>query len=223
MIGFRSKVTTTDILRVLRDASTIKGNDDAFDPNDGTMRQYYITGAFKRVDGDGTVPEEELVGLEWTYFNALQHSDRPARTLHWALSKQPKFFVQLLSAVFVSKDEKDDVLPDDPAALETARAIAIQALHVLEDWTRVPGSDQGVIDGAALKAWGKEARRLCADAGRAEVGDLRIGRVLSAAPRNPSETWPPEPVRDVIELCRSRDLEEGFQHGLYNRRGVTVR
>jgi hypothetical protein len=30
-------------------------------------------------------------------------------------------------------------------------------------------------------------------------------------------------VRDVIELCRSRDLEQGFKIGLYNRRGVTVR
>jgi hypothetical protein len=30
-------------------------------------------------------------------------------------------------------------------------------------------------------------------------------------------------VREIIELCRNRDLEEGFQIGLYNRRGVTVR
>lgn len=30
-------------------------------------------------------------------------------------------------------------------------------------------------------------------------------------------------MREIIELCRSRDLEEGFQIGLYNRRGVTVR
>src|ERR1700731_1816040 len=39
----------------------------------------------------------------------------------------------------------------------------------------------------------------------------------------PGEAWPPEPVRDIIEMCQSRDLEKGFQIGLYNRRGVTVR
>jgi len=159
--------------------------------------------------------------LEWTYFNTLQHSDRPARTLHKALSAQPRFFVQLLSAVFHSKDEAP---PDDPAEFERARAIATQAFRVLEEWKRVPGSDDaGVIDGAALEAWMKEARRLCTEAGRAEVGDSRMGRVLSAAPRAPGEAWPPEPIREVIERCRSRDLEEGFRIGLYNRRGVTVR
>jgi hypothetical protein len=35
--------------------------------------------------------------------------------------------------------------------------------------------------------------------------------------------WPPEPIRDVIELCRSRHLEDGLTVGVSNRRGVTVR
>ncbi len=33
----------------------------------------------------------------------------------------------------------------------------------------------------------------------------------------------PEPVREIIEMARSRALERGFEVGLYNRRGVTVR
>jgi hypothetical protein len=223
MIGARQdiKVRPADILRVLRDPSTVKVGGDAVDPSDRVMLSYYVGCAFKRLDADETVSEDELVGLEWTYFNALQHSDRPARTLHKALSTQPKFFVELLSAVFASNDNAP---PDDPVAFETARAIATQAFRVLDEWMRVPGSDdRGVIDGAALEAWVKEARRLSAEVGLAEVGDSRIGRILSAAPRIPGEAWPPEPVREIIEMCRSRDLEKGFQIGLYNRRGVTVR
>jgi len=222
MIGARPdiKVPSTDILRVLRDPSTVKADGDAVDPSD-QMLPYYVGCAFKRLDADETVSEDELVGLEWNYFNALQHSDRPARTLHKALSTQPKFFVELLSAVF---DSNDNAPPDDPVAFETARAIATQAFRVLDEWKRVPGSDdRGVVDGAALEAWVKEARRLSAEVGLAEVGDSRIGRILSAALRIPGEAWPPEPVREIIEMCRSRDLEEGFQIGLYNRRGVTVR
>jgi DNA-binding XRE family transcriptional regulator len=223
LIGARPdiKVSSADILRVLRDPATVKIDADAIDPNDGVMVPFYVACAFKRLDADETLSEEELVGLEWTYFNVLQHSDRPARTLHKALSIHPQFFVQLLSAVFASKD---DVPSEDPAAFETARAIASQAFGVLEEWKRVPGSDDGgVIDGAALETWVKEARRFCAEAGRAEVGDSRIGQILSAAPRTAGETWPPEPVREVIELCRSRDLERGFGVGVYNRRGMTVR
>jgi hypothetical protein len=225
MIGARHDIraASADILRVLRDPSTVKTDGDAGDPSD-QMLPYYVGCAFKRLDADVTVSEDELVGLEWAYFNALQHSDRPARTLHKALSTQPKFFIELLSAVFISKDDADDGPPADPVAFETTRAIATQAFRVLDEWKRVPGSDErDVIDGAALEAWVKEARRLSAEVGRAEVGDSRIGRILSAAPRIPGEAWPPEPVRDIIEMCRSRDLEEGFQIGLYNRRGVTVR
>ena len=223
IIGARQdiRVSSADILRVLRDPSTINPTDGGSDPIDPAMFTYYVGHVFKRLDADEGVSEEELAGLEWTYFNALKHSDRPARTLHKALSTQPKFFAQLISAVWASKD---DVPPDDPAVFETARAIATQAFRVLEGWSRIPGTDdRGIVDGVALEAWVNEARRLCAEAGRAEVGDSRIGRILSAAPRVSGETWPPAPVRDIIELCRSRELEEGFQIGLINRRGVTVR
>ena len=223
MIGGRRDidVSSADILRVLHDSSTVKPGDDAAEARDGVMFAHYTSCAFKRLDADASVAEAELVGLEWTYFNVLQNSDRPARTLHKALSTHPAFFLQLLAAVFPSKDESP--LEDSPA-LEAAREIAIQAFHVLDEWARVPGSrDDGVIDRPALLAWVREARRLCAEAGRAEVGDSRIGRVLSAALRVPGDAWPPEPVREVIEQCSSRDLEDGFQIGLSNRRGVTVR
>jgi transcriptional regulator with XRE-family HTH domain len=223
MIGARPDITVSsaDILRVLRDPSTVKPDGEVGDTNDATMLPYYVGCAFKRLDADPSTPQDDLVGLEWTYFNALQHSDRPARTLHKALGSWPSFFVKLLSAVFSSKDEQE---PEDPATFEAARSVATQAFRVLEEWTWVPGSDDsGVVDGAALESWVKEARRLCAEVGRAEVGDNRIGRVLSAVRRGAGEAWPPEPVRDIIELCRSRDLEQGFQIGLYNRRGVTVR
>lgn len=116
MIGTRRDihVSSEDILRVLRDPSTIKADGDTNDHNYEMMLPYHVGWAFGRLDADGAVCEDELVGLEWTYFSALQHSDRPARTLHKALSTKPRFFVELLSAVFPSKN---DVASDDPAAL----------------------------------------------------------------------------------------------------------
>jgi hypothetical protein len=223
MIGGRRDITvcTGDILRVLRDPSTVKPADERTDIGNPTMVSYYIAGAFRRLDADGSVTEDELVGLEWTYFNVLQDSERPAKTLHKALSKSPAFFVQLLSSVFLPEGEEP---PTNPQEFEAAQKIATQAFRVLENWNRVPGSDDaGVIDGPALEAWVAEARRLCRECNRTDVGDNRIGRILSAARRVPGEAWPPEPVRDVIETCKSRDLEQGFQIGLFNRRGVTVR
>lgn len=209
-----------DVLTVLEHPSTVSVEKPDADHNDAVMFPYYVGKAFERLDADDAIGDDEIFQLEWTYFHALEHSERPPRLLHKALTTQPRFFVEMLKTIF----GKFDAEPDDVAAREQARAVASQAFHLLEQWSVIPGTrDDGTIDGEALEAWVKEARRMCAEAELADIGDSRIGQALSAAPRAAGEAWPPEPVRDVIELCRSKDLEDGFIIGLSNRRGVTVR
>lgn len=209
-----------DLLAVLRHPSTVSEEKAQADHNDAVMFTYYVGKAFNRLDADDAVDEDEILKLEWIYFHALQHSERPARTLHKALARKPAFFVELLHAVF----GKMELEPDDVGGRERARTIASQAYHVLEDWSLMPGTrDDGSIDGAEMEEWVKTARKLCAGADLADIGDSRIGQILSAPPLVAGEVWPPEPIREVIELCRSRDLEDGLLIGVSNRRGVTVR
>lgn len=209
---------TADLLAVLSHPSTVSEEKAQADHNDVAMFTYYVGKAFDRLDADDTVGEDEILELEWIYFHALQHSERPSRTLHKALATKPAFFVELLQAVF----GKIECEPDD--ARERARAIASQAYHVLEDWSLVPGTrEDGSIDGAELEEWVKVVRKLCAEADLADIGDSRIGQILSAPPLVVGEVWPPEAIRDVIEWCRSRNLEDGLAIGVSNRRGVTVR
>jgi hypothetical protein len=74
-----------------------------------------------------------------------------------------------------------------------------------------------------LENWVKKARKLLAQAGRGEIGDSKIGEILSVAKREVDQPWPPAAVREIIEVTRSRTLERGLEIGVYNRRGVTVR
>ncbi len=111
-----------------------------------------------------------------------------------------------------------------PQDMEVAQRMASQARELSHEWTHVPGADErGVIDPITLENWVKRSRKLLADTRRSEIGDSMIGEILSAAVRELDQPWPPEPVREIIELVRSRTLERGFEFGLYNRRGVTVR
>ncbi len=80
-----------------------------------------------------------------------------------------------------------------------------------------------MIDGEALEAWIKEARALAKTAGREDIADSRIGHMLSASPMGADGNWPAEPVREVIDLFRSKPMIEGFCIGKSNRRGVTTR
>ena len=112
----------------------------------------------------------------------------------------------------------------EPEDRGVAEGLASHAFHVLHEWSWVPGADEsGAIDRDALNAWLKTARKLCREKGREEDGDRQIGDIFAAAPGKGTAAWPPEALRDAIEQCRSRPLERGFELGVFNRHGVTVR
>ena len=205
------------------DALDAAVNAPADDGNEATMFSYHLGRILDRLEGDPSVDGDRLVRLEWVYFQALRYSQRPPRTLHRALARNPGFFVDLIKMIFLPAADSG-VVEEPPLDLDRVRALAGQAYGVLSDWRCVPGSDAtGAIDGAVLEDWVKQARRLLASAGRGDVGDQKIGEILAASLRRPDEPWPPPAVRDVIELTRSRHLETGLEVGVFNQRGVTVR
>lgn len=191
--------------------------------NEATMFQHYVAEILRALDERSDVDNDALVALEWTYLPMLAHSRRPAKVLLKVLSEQPTLFIEMLRAIYKPSEESgvSEAEPEDP---ERARAIASQAYRLLELWNRLPGTrDDGTIDGEGLEAWIKEARSLAQAAGRTDIADSRIGSVLSASPIGADGNWPAEPIRDVIDLFRSKSMIEGFWIGKLNRRGITTR
>lgn len=197
--------------------------DKSDDRNDTTMLSYYVAEILKVLDETKT-SEDVLFRLEWAYLPVLEHSERPPTILIKALAERPSFFIEVLSALFRASEDSGVIEPE-PDDRERARAVASQAFDLLRQWNRVPGTTQdGCIDGAALETWVKEARQLAAAVGRSEIADQKIGEALSAAPVDPDDgIWPARPVREVVEITRSKHLETGLSIGLYNRRGATTR
>jgi hypothetical protein len=218
--NIKTKPNRALVIRAMRAAAQ---SDERAQANDATMLSYWVGILLDYVETDPDVSQREVVELEWIYFQALRHSRRQTRTLHRALACDPEFFAQLLKLIFLPAKDSGVVEPEI-ADMEKARNLASQAYDVLHDWAYVPGSDdQGAIDPVALEDWVKKARKLLAEAGRGEIGDSKIGEILSAAKREADQPWPPVAVREIIELARSRTLEQGLEIGVYNRRGVTVR
>jgi DNA-binding XRE family transcriptional regulator len=216
----KTKPSGALVIRALKAAAK---SDHKATGNDATMLSHWVGILLNYLESDVEVSDQDIVSLEWMYFQALRYSQRPARTLHRALARDPEFFVYLLKLIFLPAEDSG-IVEAEQEDLEVARLLARQAYDVLHDWAHVPGADdRGLIDPLALEDWVKRARKLLADSGRGEIGDSKIGEILSAANREPDEPWPPVPVRDIIEMTRSRTLERGFEVGLYNRRGVTVR
>lgn len=161
--------------------------------------------------------------LEWHYLRVLEHSRRPPKVLLSVLSEEPKLFIEMLSAVFKASVESgiEEPEPDDP---EQARAMANRAYRLLNLWDHIPGQRaDNTIDSEALDAWIKKARVLAKAVGREDTADSKIGQMLSASSNGADGNWPAEPVREALDLFRSKPMLEGFCVGKANRRGVTTR
>ncbi len=98
-------------------------------------------------------------------------------------------------------EEDSGVVESEPANPKQARDLASQAYQVLHDWAIVPGTDEnGTIDSYALMSWVKQARQLLKSAGRGEIGDDKIGMILSAAKRKKMKTWPQKQFAKFLSL-----------------------
>jgi len=99
---------------------------ETFDVTSSTMFQWSVVQLLKRLDSDSTVPETVIAQLEWTYLGLLEHSERLPIVLHGAMSKDPAFFVQVLSATCVPHSASAEV----EARLAARRR---QSRHTLSD------------------------------------------------------------------------------------------
>jgi len=207
------------LIRVLSAAVRGKPNGDG---NENSMFQHYVTIIFEKLDQDSSVREEDVAKLEWIYLKLLEHSNRTAKTLPKILATSPEFFVEVLSTAYKAHKEEKGL---DPSAedYEARASMATQAWTLLHTWKHVPGSHNGKIDGAELEKWVRAARILCEKADRAVIGDQQIGQVLAHSPADEDGIWPCLPVRELIEITRSADMETGIQTGIVNSRGITTR
>ena len=54
------------------------------------MFQWGVARLFTRLEADNAVSAEEIAQLEWLYLAVLEHSERPAKTLHHFMSSRPE-------------------------------------------------------------------------------------------------------------------------------------
>jgi len=215
----RQNLPSDLIVRVLTQAAE-EPWPTANDVNEAIMFRASVCQLLKRLDGDKAVGEEQIARLEWLYLPLLEHSERPPIILHRTMSKDPMFFVQVLSAVYRAHSESPPNKEEVPKAV---KALASQAYRLMQSWNVVPGTSGEEIDGPVLRAWVKEAHHLAVLAERGAVGDEYIGGILSCAKKGPDGIWPSRNVRDVIDEMKNDHIENGFLLGVRNNRGVTKR
>ena len=183
-----------------------------------------IPHAFKSLDRRSDVATEDKAKLEFAFFRVLERSEYRMPNLVRQIMASPAVYAEAVIRAFKREDERDD--PPDLRIDDADRRkdVAIAAYDLLQWFHRVPGSDaRGVVDAARLHEWLDDVRALCAQHDRVAVGDLRIGDLLSRAPRDDDGRWPCRAVCEALERISSAEIETGFIIGTNNARGVVTR
>ena len=218
--NYPAKVTSEMILRLLNAVPKEKES-RPFNNTDAGMFTYALERLLIKLDGDPAITEDSIAKLEWTYLPLLEHShSRRLRNLPKLISTDTAFFREIITAIY--RPEGDDGT-DQKEATAAEQQIASQAYTLLQSWKLLPGADGNTVDGKALQAWVNAARAICKESGHLSVADIHIGKMLAHSPKGADGVWPAEAVRDVVQVVRSAELDEGICTEIFNKVGVTTR
>lgn len=192
--------------------------------------EYYIEKAFEILDISATFSVEQMAGLEFGYLDILtsfrnkSENNRGIPNLEKYIDQNPDFFAQVVAWVYKRSDGGTD-----PEELRLDSAIHTQnraerGYKLIEGLHLIPGQNrQGGIDTKLLLGWVNTVRKVCAELGRLDVGDISLGKLLAEAPKGIDDVWPCEPVREVLEQIQSEKISHGITAGLFNSLGVQWR
>ena len=181
---------------------------------------YDIVALLRKLDESDAVDDGTIAFLELPFISALPHWGRPNLAIYREIAKDPAIFADLIAQACKRDDGQDDTAID----AQPRRVMTKILVQIISGNGEVPGRlDDGTVDCEVLSTWVNEARRLCADRGRGEIGDNYIGNLLAKAPTGADGIWPCEPVRELLEIIGSPDIGEGLETGKISLRGATKR
>ena len=215
-----SRIESSRLKRLLLEVATVS----AEPANWYRVDDYYISEALSSLQGRTGVSSDEMAQLEFMYLKALHRSEHGIPNLERQISESPVLFVQALALAFRRNDSGQDPSEwrtEDPKRRAGLASAAYQLLGRIQ---RIPGTNQdGNVNAEALLTWVIEVRRLCTEHGRVEIGDERIGELLSRDPVKENGEWPCLPICQVLQRISSQEIGRGFHIGVYNGRGVHYR
>jgi hypothetical protein len=204
---------TTLLLRILKELLTTKEK-----IGDGQSLQFLVGEAFDRIADDPAIADNDVISVEFGYSKLFTHRPNKKRRIYRALAADPDLFIQLLQMVF----RRTDGTIEDETPPGAANELA---WRVLDNWRRIPGTDDdGVINTAAFNDWIDRALTAAEACDRLDVAQKVIGGVLAHAPVDPDDgLWPVAALRDVLDRPDLGSLRNGLNCGLFNKRGAMWR
>lgn len=212
------EIPSQTIIELLESTATIQANEQVrFD--------YHLDQLLDAIQLRNDVSHEKKINIEWLYMPMLvsYRSERRPKNLHAELSRNPQFFVEILTWLYMPKNRNRIQQNIQELTSEMIQNRAESARLLLDSWQEVPGmSENFILDESQLKNWVEKVRELAANEDRTDVADSQIGQILAKFPEI-SPDWPPQAISSLIEEINSESLFSSFSVGLFNKRGSSSR
>jgi addiction module HigA family antidote len=208
---------TSRLKQLLHDLATV----NAEQASHFKLDRHDISEALHALDGRAGVTRDEMAQFEFLFIEVLDHSQHGIPNLEHQIVQSPGLFAWAVTSAYKRSDGEEDPPEWRVENSDQRMAVASAARSLLDKIGKIPGTDEnGRIHAAALAGWITEARRLCQEYGRAEIGDYCLGQLLVKAPEGANGTWPCEAVCEAMEGVASTELGRGFFIGVRNARGA---
>lgn len=189
------------------------------------LEKHRVEEAFRHLNKSQAVTFEQKAALEFAYIESLSHSwggrnSYGIPNLERYVEAHPELFVQAIAWTYPRKDGATDPV-DLQVPPDQVKTVIQRSCELLDAVKRIPGHNAiGELEATPLAKWITTVRQRCAELGRIEAADARIGKVLSLGPVGKDGIWPCEAVRDVMEDIQSEFMTAGARTGVYNARGA---
>lgn len=201
-------------VRALQDALSVK-------EVVGNLGQHHFIDLITALQQDESVPEKDMISIEWGYLRLLQRGNNVApRLLMSKLATEPEFFCEAIRLIYKSRNE--DVQPDEAEGVDESRKrIAENVWHLLYEWNKPPGSSIGQeFNGEAFASWLERVQQISRETGHFEVSMIKVGEVLYHTPEDADGFWINRVVADCLNVRGADEMRRGFRTQIFNARGV---
>jgi hypothetical protein len=183
-----------------------------------SMDQHACMELIKWLQNNPEADNEILTTVEWHYLSLLDsHFGLAPKTLERRLAEDPNFFCTMIQVIFRSKKEEKPL--EEPS--EEQKRIATNAFDLLHKWKTPPGTKpDSSFEGATLKRWLAEVKRICEASGHLRIALDQTGKVLAHSPADPSGLWIHKGAAEVLDEKDHDIMRTAFWVELSNQRGV---
>lgn len=214
-----ARIETTRLKRLLRDVATVDNEPEGY----YQISPHHLSKAMTVLGERTGVSEEELAHFEFLYIGILDIGGYRIENLERQVFKEPLLFVQILALVFKRKDGRKDPAEWNVADSQRER-LGSAGYRILDCIALNPVREpDGSVDVNKLHRWVNEARELCSEYGRSEIGDEYIGQLLAREDARDGSGKPSVHVCEVMERVASSAVGDGFYIGVSNSRGAYIR